>query len=198
MRQFAAVLLTSISSHAALATTGTSQPYTPCANVTMVNQTSLTALPQSSQQAIRKATLSSVEAIVNDKGMGMEGTNVQTVPLSAVRVTGSRQASALYVVSWGDRSFGVNQPIWIVELTPKGAKNLVRLRRDQSPGYFLGGFGFETLSPKAEVYPGIMVASKGFRDGGGAEAEDVCVGKRGEYYEKIACPIICHDILNRR
>ncbi len=140
----------------------------------------------------------SIQAIVNNKATGMEGTAVEGVPLRAVRITRGTTDSTLYVVSWDDRSFGVNGAIWIVELTSKGARNLTQLRHDQSHGYSLGGFGFEVLSPKSEVYPEIMIASSGFKDGGGAEAEDMCFRKSGKYYENTVCPVTCHKTLNSR
>ena len=43
-----------------------------------------------------------------------------------------------------------------------------------------------------------MIASKGFKTGGGAEAENLCMGKRGPYYEQVACPATCHHNLNSR
>ena len=153
----------------------------PCANVTMLTSGYLSALPQSSQNTVRMAVQPSIQAIVNNKVTGMEGTAIEVVPLRAIRITQGTTDSTLYVVSWDDRSFGVNGAIWIVELTPKGARNLTQLGHHQSHGYSLGCFGFEVLSPKAEVYPKIMIASSGFKDSGGAEAEDMCLRKSGNY-----------------
>lgn len=177
---------------------GTYSQHVPCADVTVLREDTFATLPKSSQQAIWYAVRPSIQAIVDDKGMGVEGTVVSSVPLSAVRFSRGSRGNALYIVSWDNKSFGVNRAIWVVELTPTGAKNLVPLRRGQSSGYSLGGFGFEVLSPKTERYPELLIASKGFKDGGGAEAEGVCLRKTGEYYEDVECPVTCHANLNSR
>lgn len=192
------LLMPLIASFVSLNAFGGSDPAAPCANVTMLSAGDFSALPIAARQRIRAAVRPSVEAIVSDKGMGMEGTDVDKVPLSAVQIGQGENASALYIVSWDDRSFGVNGTVWIVEVTRTGAKNLVRLGGERAAGYTLGGFGFEVLSPRSEPYPEIMIASSGFKDGGGAEAEAVCIRKKLKWYEDVACPVSCHKNLNER
>jgi hypothetical protein len=102
------------------------------------------------------------------------------------------------MVSWEDSSFGVNGAVWIVELAGEGARNLVPVENKRSPGFALGGFGFTVLSSSSSAYPEIMIASSGFKDGGGAEAEATCVRKGTQYYETTACPVGCKEALNNR
>jgi hypothetical protein len=170
---------------------------TPCANVTLLNQRTMRTLPSRVQSAIRIAVRPGIQAIVSDKGMGMESTVQENVPLNAIQIGRGTLDGTLYIVSWDDSSFGVNGAIWIVEVTSKGAKNLMQLRNSQSSAYSLGGFGFEVLSPRLKAYPEVMIASSGFKEGGGAEAEEVCVRKTGDYYKKMACPVTCHEALNK-
>jgi hypothetical protein len=64
-------------------------------------------------------------------------------------------------------------------------RNLVISIPGKAKGFSLGGFGVEVLSAYTEQYPEVLIASSGFKDGGGAEAEDTCVRKRGSHYEPV-------------
>ena len=170
-----------------------------CTNVTMLRQSDIDSLPPSTSALLREAVQPSLRAIVNDKAMGLEGTDVRRVPLKALLIGAGTQQHALYMVSWEDSSFGVNGAIWIVELTAAGARNLTPLQNRYASGFELGGFGFGVLAPPSRsAYPEIMIASSGFKDGGGADAEATCVRKGAHYYETTACPVGCKEALNKR
>ena len=148
-----------------------------CTSVTILRRSDISSLPLSTSALLREAVQPSLQAIVSDKAMGLEGTDTRRVPLKAVLVGAVAQRHALYMVSWEDSSFGVNGTIWIVELTEEGARNLVPLQNKRSSGFELGGFGFNVLASSRDAYPEIMIASSGFKDGGGAETEATCVRK---------------------
>ena len=96
----------------------------PCADVTVLDSHPLTSLPQRTQEQIRTAVKPAVGAIVRDPGMGLQDTKVDEIALNAFPVAKDSD-SELYAVSWDDRSFGVNEPVWLVELKLNGARNLV-------------------------------------------------------------------------
>ena len=169
-----------------------------CTNVTMLRTSDINSLPLNTSALLRKAVQPSLQAIVSNKGMGLEGTDIRRVPLQAVLVEAGTQHHALYVVSWEDSSFGVNGAIWIVELAADEARNLVPIRNNRASGFELGGFGFNVLASSSSAYPEIMIASSGFKDGGGAEAEATCVRKGTHFYETTACPVGCKEALNTR
>jgi hypothetical protein len=170
----------------------------PCTDVRTLRDHSLSELPLVVQSAVRAAVRLSIQAIINNKTMGLEGTKASNVPLDAIQLGRPTRGSLLYAVSWADSTFGVNGAIWIVEVFPGGAKNLVEPKPGQAKGFSLGGYGVEVLSVDTESYPEVMIASSGFRDGGGTEAEDTCVRKRGSHYEQVPCPASCHKSLNAR
>jgi hypothetical protein len=170
----------------------------PCTDVKTLREHSLSVLPLVVQSAIRAAVRPSIQSIVNNKAMGLDGTKASDAPLNAIQLGRPRRGSMLYAVSWEDSTFGVNGAIWIVEVFPGGAKNLIESNTEQSKGFSLGGFGVEVLSADTESYPEVMIASSGFKDGGGAEAEDTCMRKRGSHYEQVPCPASCHNSLNTR
>jgi hypothetical protein len=165
----------------------------PCADMTVLDSRPLTSLPQRTQEQIRTAVKPAVEAIVRDPGMGLQDRKVDEIALNAFPVAKDSD-SELYAVSWNDRSFGVNEPVWLVELKLNGAKNLLHETR----AFSLWGFGIAVLSTSETGHPEVMIASKGFKTGGGAEAENLCMEKRGLYYEQVACPATCHHNLNSR
>jgi hypothetical protein len=140
----------------------------------------------------------SVQAIVDDKAMGLEGTKVIEVPLNAILLGRPRRGSSLYAVGWDDSSFGVNGAVWIVEVCPSDSKNLIESKPGKASGFSLGGFGIQVLSAYTESYPDVLIASSGFKTGGGAEAEGTCLRMRGSYYEQVPCPATCHKNLNAR
>ena len=162
--------------HASAVPYGQPEEGRSCMNVTMLSSGDLDSLPPSTSVLLRKAVQPGLQAIISNKAMGLEGTDTKRVPLKAVLIGRAAQHSALYMVSWEDSSFGVNGAIWIIELAKEGARNLVPLRNNRSSGFELGGFGFSVLAPSS-VYPEIMIASSGFKNGGGAEAEATCVRK---------------------
>jgi hypothetical protein len=169
----------------------------PCTDVQSLREHPLVNLPQKIQSAIRTAVRPSVQTIVDDKAMGLENTKASDVPLNAIQIGEPRRGDLLYAVSWNDSSFGVNGAIWIVEVSPRHANNLVA-SKGRTNGFGLGGFGVEVFSAHTDAYPEVLIASSGFKDGGGAEAEDTCVAKRGSYYERVPCPATCHKNLNAR
>jgi hypothetical protein len=126
--------------------------------------------------------------------MGMSDATPETVPLNAIEVARTEEPSVLYIVAWDDQSFGVNGFNWIIEITPKGAFNLIS-PHDSS---LAGGFGVQVLGKKVERYPELMIASKGYAQGGGAEEEAGCFQKIGRLYESTSCPKWCQDELNNR
>lgn len=174
-----------------------SPPAAPCSNVTNLGYQPLSTLPRSIQAQIRQAVRPAVLAIINDPGMGMADTKWNDIPLEAIKITQLAESGGLYVISWGDSSFGVNEAIWIVELERTGARNLLDSQTSRSSRSFVSGFGIEVLSQTTGQYPEIMVASKGFGPGG-AEAEATCLHKVGDFYEPLACPAECHQNLNAR
>jgi hypothetical protein len=170
----------------------------PCTDVRILKEHSLIDLPLVVQSAVRAAVEPSVQAIIDNKAMGLEGKKASDVPLNAIQLGKPTRASTLYAVSWEDSTFGVNGAIWIVEVSPSGGRNLVKSMPGEAKGFPLGGFGVEVLSANTEHYPEVLIASSGFKDGGGAEAEDTCVRKRGSHYEPVPCPATCHENLNAR
>jgi hypothetical protein len=157
--------------HASAAPYGQVEQGNDCKNVTMFRRGDIDSLPLSTSALLREAVQPSLQAIVSDKAMGLEGTDTRRVPLKAVLIGAVAQHHVLYMVSWEDSSFGVNGAIWIVELAGEGARNLVPVENKRSPGFALGGFGFSVLASSSSAYPEIVIASSGFKDGGGAEAE---------------------------
>jgi hypothetical protein len=166
----------------------------PCSQVLVSGSQPLSNLPARVQTAIKKAVGPGVQGIIHDPGMGMSDTNPETVPLNAIEIARPSKSSVLYFVTWGDSSFGVNAFNWLVEVRPDGAVSLL------SPGAqkLSGGFGVGVLSPDMNGYPDVVIASKGFKEGGGAEAEEICLRKTGNHYDQMACPAMCHRNLNAR
>ena len=145
---------------------------------------------------LRQVTLPRVRATVADNGSGLTGTDVSRVPLAAVELGQPARGRVLYAVSWRERTFGVNAPIWLVEV---GASRAVDRTPAPAPGsgaLLHDGFGVSVLPVGADGYPGVMVGSKGFKDGGGAEREEDCLRKVGERYVEAACPVGCHEVVN--
>ena len=169
-----------------------------CTKVTMLRQSDIDSLPPSTSALLRRAVQPSLQAIVNDKAMGLEGTDIMRVPLKAVLIGAGTPQHALYVVSWEDSSFGVNGAIWIVELTAAGARTLIPVQNKRASGFGLGGFGFSVLASSSSAHPEIMIASSGFKNGGSAEAEATCVRRGTQRYEITACPVGCKEALNER
>ena len=184
--------------HASAVPYGQAEEGRSCMNVTMLSSGDLDSLPLSTSVLLRKAVQPGLQATISNKAMGLEGTDIKRVPLKAVLIGTVAQHSALYIVSREDSSFGVNGAIWIIELAKKGARNLVPLRNKRSSGFELGGFGFSVLASSSSLYPEIMIASSGFKNGGGAEAEATCVRKGAQHYETTACPAGCKEALNSR
>jgi hypothetical protein len=170
----------------------------PCSDVLVFGDQPISAQPKNIQMAIRAAIRPDIHAIVNDPGMGMIDAKVDSVPLNVVKIPRAVNAGSLFIVSWDDGSFGVNGAVWIVEMTPHGARNITQSRASQLRGFSPGGFGVASISPANERYPELMFASKGFKTGGGAEAEETCVRRVGANYQDVSCPTTCHQALNAR
>jgi hypothetical protein len=95
-----------------------------CAGSNCTRGVPLSRLPQSVRSNIRAVVVPEVKAIVDDRSMGLSGTNVNQVPLWIVQLTPGTSENMLFAVSWRDDSFGVDGPIWVVEAGKKGAVNL--------------------------------------------------------------------------
>ncbi len=133
-----------------------------------------------------------LQQILHDPGMGMRDAVMEKIPLNAIEIARTSKDDALYVVAWDDPSFGVNGFNWIVEVKPAGAALLL-----SDPALSVaGGFGVTVLGSEKEKYPEIMIASKGFAEGGGSLAEAGCFQKGGRFYENTSCPVSCQDELN--
>lgn len=180
-----------ISAHAQSQPTTTPAPV--CSKIIVPNQHTFPALPPSVQQEIRSAVKPDVLATIHDPGMGID-TKWSEVQLDAVKIGNS--GSKLYAVFWRDKQFGVNGAIWIVEVTATGARNLSDSHH--GPMGSASGFGIGTLPSSSDQYPKIVVASKGYKTGGGAEAEATCLRKIGDFYEPQPCPATCKENLNSR
>ncbi len=164
----------------------------PCENARQLSSHSLSELPPNIQSILRQAVRPRLQAIISDPGMGMSDAASETVPLNASEIARTAGPNVLYIVSWDDRSFGVNGLNWIVELTPNGATSLLSAHATS----LAAGYGVEVLGTQKERYPELMIASKGYAQGGGAEAEAGCFRKAGHFYESTSCPASCQDELN--
>ena len=181
------------------ATTSALPPRTivpPCSRVSAFYLQSTSSLQPSLERKLRRALHAPIRAIIADQGMGVSDREPRLVPLRALLISGKGNAHSMYAVSWPDQVFGVNAPIWILEVGSRSGAHLLSAQTLVPPGYTLGGWGVEVLSSGSERYPEIMIASKGFRPGGGAESEEVCLGKAGDLYGTIPCPATCHQNLN--
>jgi len=163
-----------------------------CENALLLSAHPLSAVPKTTQVILRRAVRSKLQAIMNDPGMGMSDTVLEKVPLKAIEIARTSKYDALYIVAWDDDSFGVNGFNWVVEVKPGGAATLL----SDHASSLAGGFGVKVLGAEKEKYPEIMIASKGFAEGGGAVAEAGCFQKVGHSYENTSCPASCQDELN--
>ena len=163
-----------------------------CEHVEFLSTHPLSELPGTTQVILRRAVRSKLQAIINDPGMGMGDTVLGKIPLKAFEIARTSKHDALYVVVWDDNSFGVNGFNWIVEVKSGGAEILL----SKHALSVAGGFGVKVLGSAEEKYPEIMIASKGFADGGGSVAEAGCFQKSGPLYESTSCPASCQDELN--
>lgn len=164
----------------------------PCENARQLSSHPLSELPPHIQSILRQAVRPRLQAIISDPGMGMSDAVAETVPLNVSEIARTAGPNVLYMVSWDDRSFGINGLNWIVELTPNGAASLLSAHASS----LAGGYGVEVLGTQEERYPELMIASKGYAQGGGAEAEAGCFRKAGHFYESTSCPASCQDELN--
>ena len=118
--------------------------------------------------------------------------------LYAIEIPHRKSIGRLYAVSWNNPLFGVNAPIWIVEVEADRAHEIQLGPSPGSKEAWFSGWAMEVLPPFDKPYPDLMFASKGYRSGGGAEAEAVCVARQGSGYTEIACPPGCFERLNAR
>jgi hypothetical protein len=163
-----------------------------CEHVVLLGAHPISEVPKHTQTILRRAVRSKVQAIIHDPGMAMSDTVLEKVPLKAIEIARTSKYDALYVVAWDDDSFGVNGFNWIVEAGPGGGVNLL----SDHASSVAGGFGVKVLGTEKEKYPEIMIASKGFAEGGGAMAAAGCFQKIGQLYEITPCPASCQDGLN--
>jgi hypothetical protein len=149
---------------------------------------SITSLPRSVQQNIREALRPAINSIIRDPGMGIDDVDWRDAKLYAIQIRRETGENSLYAVSWQHPQFKVNSAIWIVEVKKNGTREI---------GSF-GGWGMHVFPQSNDGYPDLMFAMKGYREGGGAEAQPVCVRKPGSTYTSVACPKQCADQLNSR
>jgi hypothetical protein len=172
---------------------------TRCTNVQNFGLDPITELPAPLQSRLRQAVAAGAKAIIANPGMGMQDTKLDGIPLNALKVAQLSSSASLFVVSWQDRSFGVNGFNWIVEITPSRATSLLQPWGPNLSGTSsTSGFGVEVLSQQKGGFPEMMFASNGFKVEGGAETEDSCMEKTGPFYRPVACPVACHQNLNAR
>jgi hypothetical protein len=165
-----------------------------CGRLELLSEHALSELPDRIQSTLRQAVKPGVTAIIRDPGMGMSDANPDTIALNAIEVARSAGPNVLYVVAWDDKTFGVNGFNWIIEVTPTEAFSLLSSHASS----LAGGFGVEVLGSPTERYPELMIASKGYAQGGGAEGEAGCFEKIGRLYESTSCPKTCQDELKDR
>jgi hypothetical protein len=171
-----------------------SPPRSLCSEVSMFDEHPITSLPVSVHRRIREALHIDILAIVHDPGMGID-TKWPDVKLDAIQILQYPTGGGLYAVHWGHPQFGVNGFVWIVELEKNRARNIGPASK--TAGSF-SGWGMQVLPASDDGYPELMFASKGYHEGGGAEAEAVCARKTGSTYNFAACPVGCFDQLNAR
>jgi hypothetical protein len=146
-------------------------PSASCSQVSYIDQP-ITALPRDLQRDIRDALRPAINSIIHDPGMGMDDVEWRDAKLYTIQVRGDTEGDGLYVVSWEHPQFKANAAIWIVEIRNKGR------RTSGSPaGRILGstgGWGVNAFPGSNDLYPELMFAGKGFREGGGAEGLPGC------------------------
>lgn len=162
-----------------------------CAHTTNFDvKTQWATLPVHRRKMLRRVTLPRVQATVADNGSGLTGTDVHQVPFAAVELARPSRSTVLYAVSWREPIFGVNAPIWLVEVGARGAIDRTPAPAGGNGAFLHDGFGVSTLSVGADGYPVVMIGSKvGVVD---------CLRKAGERYAEIACPVGCEDVMNRQ
>jgi hypothetical protein len=148
----------------------------------------ITSLPRSVQRKIREALRPAIDSIIHDPGMGIDDDNWRDAKLYAIQILRDAEGNGLYAVSWQHPQFKVNSAIWIVEVKKNGTRNI---------GEF-GGWGMHVFPGSNDGSPELMFAKKGYREGGGAEAQPACARKSGFTYTSVACPKQCADQLNSR
>ena len=169
-----------------------------CSHINNLSGHPLSHLPRRVQTAVKTAIRPGFETIVHDKAMGMESATMDIAKLNALPITEPTASRTLYVVAWDDDSFGVNGFNWVVEVTPHGARNLTPPLAPDLRDFSSGGFGVGVLGQQTSRYPEIVIASKGFAPGRGAETEGMCLHKAGSFYQPLACPVGCGRNLNAR
>ena len=148
----------------------------------------ITSLPRGVQRKIRETLRPAIDSIIHDPGMGIDDVNSRDAKLYAIQILRDTEGNGLYAVSWQHPQFKVNSAIWIVEVKKNGTRNI---------GSF-GGWGMHVFPGSNDGYPELMFAMKGYREGGGAEAQPACARKPGFTYTSVACPKQCADQLNSR
>jgi hypothetical protein len=171
----------------------------PCSDVTMLGSQPLAAIPPSIQEeilsALKPSILSFSKATANDLE---EDFRLHKIKLDALQISQTDHSGALYIVHWGLAEFGANGAVWIVEVNSLGARNLIAPGHETVGTSSFSGWGVQVLSRKDEHYPEIMLASKGYAQGGGAEAEASCARMVAGFYNLVPCPADCFKNLNAR
>jgi len=167
-----------------------------CTQVENFQSHPLSVLPPAVQAKIRRAIDADISMIVRDPAMGLTDTKLQDVKLTALQIDRSPRSARLYAVDWDDPSFGVNGFNCIVEVTPQGARSLTP-PLTPSLQNSMGGFGVQILTAEGRD-PEVMIASKGYKEGVGAEAEAAWFHKAGRFYIAGPCPAGCQKDLNSR
>jgi hypothetical protein len=170
-------------------------PSASCSQVSTFDRP-IMSLPSGLQQAIRDALRPAINSVIQDPGMGIDDVGWRDAKLYVIQVRGDKEGTGLYAVSWEHPQFKVNSAIWIVEVKKSGARNIgPQVARIVGS---TGGYGIHIFSGSNELYPELMFAAKGFREGGGAEGLPGCFRNLGRTYTSVACPTDCAAQLNSR
>ena len=169
-------------------------PSASCSQVSVFERP-ITSLPSGLQKAIRNALKPAINAVIHDPGMGIDNVEWRNAKLNVIQVRGDTQGTGLYAVAWEHPQFKVNSAIWIVEVKKSGTKNGPPAARIVVS---TGGYGIHVFSGSNELYPELMFAAKGFREGGGVEGQSGCFRNLGPAYTSVACPPDCATQLNSR
>jgi hypothetical protein len=178
-------------------------------HVTMLTDApSLATFPVGLQHTIMAALHTDILAEGRATGACFEGQNTDCqqpalrTALHLRRLSPTTPKRQLYLVWWYVPTLcgnHVNCPIWLVEVGPAGARNLVQKATEQNPGRSLdGGWGFAILPDKNSLTR-LMIVGPTFIEGHhGAAAIGSCWHEANSGYESEPCPTICDDELNKQ
>jgi hypothetical protein len=172
----------------------------------LTDEPSIATFPQGLQHKIIAALRADILAEGRATDVCYEGqdTDCEQPALSTAlhlrRLSQPTSPRQLYLVWWhvplicGNH---VNCPIWLVEVGPASARNLVQKATQENPGRTLdGGWGF-TILPDKKPLSRLMIVGPTYIEGHGAAAAGSCWRETNNGYEAEPCPAICDDELNK-